>query len=184
MTELASSGQLRASLLRWTLFLVPGILLLGLLSAQSAGNVSDSPWFAALAKPDLYPPSITFSIVWIALYILMGLALAMVASARGATGRQAAIAAFVFQLVLNLAWPPLFFTGHQITAALILLAVLDMAVLFTIVKFRAVRPVAALLLLPYLAWILFATYLNWELRIANPGFDGQDVSAATTRIEF
>ena len=184
MTELASFGQLRASLIRWALFLVPGILLLGLLSGQLAGSGPDNPWFAALDKPDLYPPPGSFVIVWILLYVMMGVALAMVVSARGAAARQVAIWAFVVQLVLNLAWSPLFFAAHQITAALGLLVVLDLAVLFTIAQFRKVRTVAALLLLPYLAWILFATYLTWELRAANPEMEGQDVSGAATRIEF
>ena len=115
---------------------------------------------------------------------MMGLALAMVASARGARGRKIAIAAFAVQFALNLAWSPLFFAAHQITGGLILLAVLDVAVVLTIVLFQRVRPVAALLLLPYLAWILFATYLNWEFRTANPGADGQEVSGAVTRVEF
>jgi len=184
MTELASTGQLRASLLRWALFLVPGILLLGLLSAQYAGSGLNDPWFAALEMPEVYPPPGTFFIVWIVLYAMMGLALAMVASARGAVGRPLAIGIFVLQLVLNLAWPPLFFAAHQITAALGLLVVLDLAVILTVVLFRKVRPVAALLLLPYLAWILFATYLNWELLVANPGMEGLDVPGASTRVEF
>ena len=62
--------------------------------------------------------------------------------------------------------------------------VLDVAVVVTIVLFRRVRLAAALLLLPYLAWILFATVLNWEFRIANPGADGREVSGAATRVEF
>jgi len=184
MTELASSRQLRAGLFRWALFLVPAILLLGMLSARIAGSGPDNPWYAALAKPDVYPPDIAFATVWSALYIIMGVAVAMVVVARGASGRTLAIGAFVVQLVLNLAWLPLFFAAHQITAALALLVVLDLAVVFTIVVFKAVRPVAAFLLVPYLAWILFATYLNWEILVANPGYDGQDVSGAAARIEF
>lgn len=184
MSEIASAAQLRASLLRWALFLVPGILLLGYLSAAISISGPQNPWFSALNKPLLYPPPEVFRIVWTVLYALMGVALAMAASARGASGRGIAIAAFALQLVLNLAWSPLFFGAHLITAALILLIVLDVAVIVTIVLFRRVRTVAALLLLPYLAWILFATYLNWEFRTANPGADGREVSGAATRVEF
>ena len=115
---------------------------------------------------------------------MMGLALAMIMSARGAPGRKAAIVAFVIQLALNLAWSPLFFGAHQITWALVLLAVLDVAVLVTLVLFWRVRPVAGALLLPYLAWALFASVLNWQFLEANPGADGQDVSGAVTRIEL
>lgn len=184
MTELASLGQLRGGLLRWALVLVPGVLLLGLLSGQLAGSGADNAWFAELAKPSLYPPPAVFGIVWTVLYSVMGLAVAMVASARGARWRVAALAIFALQLLLNLAWSPLFFAGHQILASLILLVVLDMAVAATIVLFWLVRPVAALLLLPYLAWTLFATLLTWQFHLANPDADGRDVSRAVTRIEI
>jgi tryptophan-rich sensory protein len=184
MAELASHGQLRLSLLRWALVLVPGILLLGMLSGALQWSGPDNRWFATLNKPALTPSPEMFRVVWTALYILMGLALAIVVSARGASDRKLAIIAFAVQLVLNLAWSPLFFAAHQITAALALLVALDVAVIVTIVLFHRVRPGAALLLAPYLAWILFATYLNWEFRTANPDADGQEVSGAVTRVEF
>jgi tryptophan-rich sensory protein len=184
MTELASIGQLRGSLLRWALFLVPAVLLLGMLSGSLSGSGPGNPWFGALVKPPLYPPTLTFALVWIVLYALMGVAVAMVAAARGARWRPTALALFGVQLALNLAWSPLFFGAHQIVAALALLAVLDAAVIATIVLFRMVRPGAALLLLPYLAWILFATLLTWQLHVANPNADGRDVSGAVTRVEM
>jgi tryptophan-rich sensory protein len=184
MSEIASAAQLRASLLRWTLFLVPGIILLGYISSELSMSGPENPWFAALNKPSLYPPPMVFGIVWTVLYAMMGFALALVVSARGAPGRGMAVTAFVVQLALNLAWSPLFFGAHRITAALILLLVLDVAVVVTIVLFRRVRLSAALLLLPYLTWILFATALNWEFRTANPGAEGQEVSGAATRVEF
>lgn len=184
MTELASRDQLRGSLLRWALVLVPGVLLLGILSGQLAGSGSGNPWFASLAKPPLYPPSAVFGIVWSVLYVLMGLALAMVAAARGARWRAAALTVFAVQLLLNLAWSPVFFGAHQILAALVLIVVLDLAVISTIVLFRLVRPLAALLLVPYLAWVLFATLLTWQFHLANPDADGRDVSGAVTRVQI
>lgn len=184
MNVIASSGQLRASYIRWALLFVPAIILLGVLSAQIAGSGPDNPWFAALRKPEIYPPSWTFGVIWTILYALMGFAFALVVSARGARGRGAAVIAFVLQLVLNLAWSPVFFGEHQITWALILIAVLDFAVLLTILLFWRIRAMAALLLVPYLAWILFATWLTWEFRVANPSLDGQTVSGAVQRFEF
>lgn len=184
MAELASHGQLRLGLLRWALVFVPGVLLLGMVSGAVAGSGASAPWLAALRKPLLYPPPHTFAIVWTILYILMGFALAVVVTARGAPDRRIAIIAFVVQFALNLAWAPLFFAAHQITAALVVLALLDLAVLVTIVLFYRVRPGAALLLLPYLLWIGFATYLTWDLRALNPGADGQAMSGAVTRVEF
>lgn len=178
MSSLASSGQLRAAFLRWALFLVPGIVLLGFLSGAVGGSGPGNPWFDGLAKPGIYPPPATFGIVWTVLYVLMGLALALVATAAGARGRGLAVGLFVVQLALNLAWSPLFFGAHQITAALYLLFAIDLAVIATIAAFYRVRPRAALLLVPYLAWVLFATVLNWQFLSLNPDADGQAGSPA------
>ncbi|MFO1255955.1 MAG: TspO/MBR family protein [Sphingomonadaceae bacterium] len=169
MTELASPGQLRAAFLRWALFIIPGIMFLGFFSGMLSGSGPGNVWFIDLVKPALYPPPAVFGIVWPVLYFLMGAALTLVVTARGAPGRGRAIALFALQFVLNLAWSPLFFAMHQIAAALGLLVAIDLAVLATVAAFRTVRPLAAWLLLPYLAWILFATVLNWQFLEANPG---------------
>lgn len=182
MRQLASPGQLRAALLRWSLVAIPACLALGFLSGASAQSGPGNPWFDGLVKPAIFPPPVTFAVVWSALYALMGLALAMILAARGAPGRSAAIAAFAIQFALNLAWSPLFFGAHRMSAALILLVVLDLAVIVTVVLFRKVRPLAATLLLPYLAWILFATVLNYEFLAANPDADGRPDSGAVSRI--
>lgn len=184
MTVLASRGQLRASFLRWALLIVPAVSLLGFLSGRLAQSGPGNPWFDALVKPDLYPPPATFGIVWSVLYVMMGVALTLVVTARGAPGRGAAIAAFAVQLALNLAWTPLFFGAHRITAALYLLVAIDIAVVATVVLFWRVRRSAALLLLPYLAWVLFATVLNWQFLAANPDADGRAGAPATTRFEI
>ena len=184
MTELASPGQLRAALLRWSLVLVPGTLLLGFLSGRLAQSGPGNPWFDSLVKPAIYPPPAAFGIVWSVLYVMMGLALAMVVTARGAPGRGAAITAWVVQLLLNLAWTPVFFAAHQITAALGVIAALDVALLITLVLFWRVRRLAGVLMLPYLAWVLFATALTWQFLEANPDADGKDVSGAVSRIEI
>ena len=184
MNRLASPAQLRASLLRWALFLVPAVVLLGFLSGEYAGSTANNPWFAALEKPTIFPPPITFAIVWTVLYALMGLALALVCSAWGARFRLPAILAFALQLLLNLAWSPAFFAEHEIRLALLILAALNVAVLLTVVLFWKVRRVAALLLLPYLAWIMFAAVLNWQFLALNPQADGADVSNVVQRIEL
>lgn len=183
MMSLASPAQLRASFIRWSLFLVPGIVLLGALSGRVGGGAG-TPWFASLVKPSLYPPPAAFGIVWTILYVLMAVALVNIVTARGAAGRRLAIIAFCLQLALNLAWSPLFFAAHQITAALILLLAIDAAVLITLVLFWRVRPLAGALLVPYLAWVLFATALNWQFLEANPDADGREVSGAVSTVTF
>ena len=178
MTELASPGQLRASFLRWALFVIPGILFLGFFSGALANSGPGNVWFAALIKPSLYPPPQVFGIVWSALYVLIGIALVLVITARGAPGRRIAVAAFVVQLLLNLSWSPVFCGAHQMLAALVLLVILDLAIVVAIVLMRPVRPLAAWLMLPYLAWCLFATLLNWQFLEANPGGQPPPVDVA------
>lgn len=184
MNLIASPGQLRASLLRWALVLVPLVVLLGFVSGRMAQSGPGNPWFDALAKPGIYPPPATFGIVWTILYVLMGISLAMVCAARGARGRGLAVAVFAVQFALNLAWSPVFFGAHQITTALILIGVLDLAVLVTIVLFARIRPLAGLLLVPYLAWICFATYLNFAFLQANPTLDGAEGPRSVERFEI
>jgi tryptophan-rich sensory protein len=184
MNVIASPGQLRASFLRWSLLLVPLVLLLGFLSGAVAGSAANNPWFDGLVKPAVYPPPATFGIVWTILYALMGLTAAMVASAWGARGRGIALIVFAVQLALNLAWSPVFFGMHQMKNALYLLFAIDLAVLTTVVLFWRVRPRAGVLLLPYLAWVCFATFLNWQFIVANPDADGRPTSNAVQRIEL
>lgn len=184
MNFLASTWQLRAGVIRWALVCVPVVLFLGILSGTMSGSGADQAWFAALRKPAGYPPPAAFGLVWSVLYIMMGVSLAIVLAAAGARGRKLAVAVFAIQLVINLAWSPLFFGMHRITGALIDILLLDVAVVATVVLFGRIRPSAAWLLAPYLAWILFATYLNFAFLRDNRELDGVHMSGAVERIEF
>lgn len=184
MNRLASPAQLRASLLRWSLFLVPTVLLLGFLSGQVAGSAANNPWFEALEKPAIFPPPVLFGIVWSILYVMMGLAFAMVCAAWGARWRPYAVVAFLIQLALNLAWSPTFFAVHDIALAQTILVALDIAVIVTIWLFWKVRRAAAWLLVPYLAWILFASVLNWQFLQLNPDASEIDRNNAVQTIEL
>lgn len=168
MRYLASSAQLRAHLLRWCLVTIPAILVLGFVSARVSGSGPGNVWFDALNKPPLYPPPETFAIVWPVLYLMMGLALAMVLSARGASGRGLAVGAFLIQFALNLAWSPLFFRAHEVVAAFWVIVALLVLVTITIGLFLRVRVGAGLLLVPYLIWLMFAALLNWQFDALNP----------------
>lgn len=147
------------------------------LAAGALGSLVTLPkiptWYASLAKPWWCPPNWLFGPVWIALYVLMGIAAWMVSSAW--TGRVAYISGrdartglwwFAVQLALNAAWPFLFFGLERPDAALAEIVLLWLALAATIVSFRSVQPVAAWLLVPYLVWISFAAGLNltiWRL---------------------
>jgi tryptophan-rich sensory protein len=166
MNVIASRAQLRASLLRWSLFTVPLVLLLGYLAGQLAGPAT--PWFQSLVKPEIYPPPATFGIVWTILYAVIGFSLALVCSAWGARGRGIAIILFLIHLPINLAFTPLFFGNQDIEGALILMVLVDVTLIAMIWSFWRVRRSAGLLLLPYLAWALFATLLTYQFLQLNP----------------
>jgi tryptophan-rich sensory protein len=184
MGQIASSSQLRMSFLRWALVTVPLIVLLGIASGKLSGSGYDNPWFAALQKPDFMPPGWAFGVAWTVIYALIGLALAIILGARGARGRGIALALFSFQLVLNLAWSPLFFAGHQVTGALILIMVMFVAAAATAVRFGRIRRGAGVLMLPYLAWLPFAGALNYEIMRLNPGAEMLAPAPGATQIEL
>ena len=182
MNEIASPGQLRLAYLRWSLLTVPAIVLLGFLSGRLANSGYGNRWFDALEKPALMPPGWLFGVAWTILYILMGLALAIVLHARGAKGRGPAITLFLVQLLMNLAWSPLFFRAHQVGSALMLILTLIVVVAITIWLFARIRRVAGLLLLPYLAWLAFASFLNYEIGRLNPDAETLVAPALSTQI--
>ena len=183
MNLLASRGQLRASLIRWALLCVPGVMLLGFLAGQVGGD-ANSAWFEALTKPGIYPPPAAFGIVWTILYAMLGFALAVVCAAWGARGRAVAIVAFLLHLALNLAWTPLFFGAHEIEMALYLLVAIVLTGFGVAVLFWRVRRLAGWLMVPYLAWVCFATVLNCQFMVLNPDAGGAEPSGAAQRIEF
>jgi translocator protein len=184
VSEIASPGQLRLSFLRWALVTVPLILLLGFASGRVVPAGDESGWYRALAKPALNPPGIVFPIAWSILYVLMGLALAVVLNARGARGRGVAVALFVVQLVLNLIWTPLFFGAHQVTWALVDLVALVIVAIATTLAFSRVRRGAAWLMVPYLVWISFAACLTFGIRQLNPQAENLAPPAASTQIQL
>lgn len=166
--ELATKGQLRWAYLRWAVVTVPLIILLGFASSRLAPGGRENRWYAALAKPAMNPPDWVFPVAWTALYILLGLALAMILNARGARYRGLAIVLFAVQMLFNLAWSPLFFGAHQLLWALADLGAMFVFTLFTTLVFGRIRSGAAWLMAPYLAWLCFAAALNWSILRLNP----------------
>ncbi len=182
MNVLASPAQLRASFLRWALFLVPLVLLVGFAAGQLGGP--DTAWFAGLAKPSLYPPPVIFGIVWTALFVTIGLALALVASAWGAQGRAAALIAFAVHFVVTQSWTAIFFGMQEMTAALGVLGFGIVSLGAALLLVFRVRRSAGLLLLPYLAWLCFAAALNTQFILANPDGGARGADGAATRVEL
>lgn len=156
------------SFLRWAIVTVPLIVLLGFLAGRSVPVGSDSAWYAALVKPPLTPPGWVFPVAWTSLYIAMGLALAMILNARGARLRGLGIALFVAQFALNLAWTPLFFGAHRITASVGVIAVMLVLSIAATIVFARIRLAAAWLMVPYMVWISFAGMLAYGIGALNP----------------
>jgi translocator protein len=184
VTAIASKSQLRMSFLRYALLSVPAILLLGTVSGRISGSGYGNAWFDALEKPAIMPPGWAFGVAWTTLYVLLGLALALVLHARGARGRGLALALFLAQLLLNFAWSPIFFAYHEVGAAfwtIVSMIVLSVATAFL---FWPIRRSAALLMLPYLAWLAFAALLTWQIGALNPAAAELAPEGSTTDISL
>jgi benzodiazapine receptor len=143
---------------------------------------ANNGWYVALQKPALTPPGWVFPVAWTSLYILLGLAVAMILHARGARGRGLALAAFAVQFVLNLAWTPLFFGMHQVGAALMVIVAILVVATITTVLFGRIRPLAAWLMVPYLVWISFAGVLTWRIGQLNPDAETLVPAAHTSQM--
>jgi len=125
-------------------------------------------WYAALAKPSFNPPNWLFGPVWTALYLMMAFAAWRVWRARGRGGARGALGLWALQLTLNLCWSFLFFGARMIGAALAEIVVLLLAILATLVLFWRIDRQAGWLMVPYAAWVGFATLLTAALWRLNP----------------
>ncbi|MDO8488455.1 MAG: TspO/MBR family protein [bacterium] len=140
------------------------------LAAGALGSVFTTPaigsWYSTLVKPSFNPPNWLFAPVWTSLYILMGIAWYLVWKK---PGKKSILAnrIFLFQLGLNVLWSYLFFGLHQPLWAVIEIVVLWLAIAATIKTFAYVSKPAAYLLLPYLVWVTFASFLNLNIVLLN-----------------
>ena len=151
--------------------------------AGVVGSIFTTPsipgWYSSLTKPAINPPSWVFAPVWTTLFLLMGIAVFLVWN-KGLKDKKTKIALTVFgvQLVLNTLWSIIFFGYHQPGWAFAEIIVLWLAIFISIVYFAKISRLAAWLLVPYILWVSFASYLNfsiWDLnkavfetQIANP----------------
>ena len=146
-----------------------GFVALCFAVAAAGGAVtatSVETWYAGLAKPPFNPPDWVFGPVWTALYLMIAVAGWRVWRRRGESGAWLALGAWGVQLSLNLSWSMLFFGARMIGAALVEIAVLLAAILITAALFWRIDRIAGVLLVPYAAWVGFATVLNaalWRL---------------------
>lgn len=148
-------------------FSVAVCLGIGALGASVVATSVDT-WYADLVKPPFMPPDRVFGPIWTTLYVLMAIAAWRIWRATDRDTGRGPLTLFALQLALTLGWTVVFFGLHKIGAALATVVVLDVGVAVTTLAFRPIDRLAGLLMLPYLAWVVFATMLNIAIWRLNP----------------
>ncbi|MGB5709047.1 MAG: TspO/MBR family protein [Arenicellales bacterium] len=133
-----------------------------------ATSASVSTWYPTLQKPWFNPPDSVFAPVWTLLYLMMGVGAWRVWLKGHNKDKSNALKMFWFQLTLNLGWSLVFFGMRQIGFALAEIVLLLLAILITTFLFWRIDRFAGMLMLPYIAWVSFATLLNASLWLLNP----------------
>ncbi len=154
---------------RYALVTVPAIVLAGSASGWLSGSGYGNPWFEGLTKPTFMPPGWMFGAAWTTLYTLMGIASALILAHPSSDRRRTALILFFVQLALNFAWSPIFFAGHDIKLAAAVIFVMVVIAAVAARQFYRLRPLAGLLMTPYLAWLCFAAALTTAIDRLNPG---------------
>ncbi len=143
-------------------------LMIGFISGLSTQEALDT-WYAQLEKPFYHPPDSIFAPVWVVLYVMMGISAALVWHAGWERKDvQQAIMLFLAQLMFNAIWPVFFFGTRSPRTALVLIVILVVLLGLCIWRFKPINRWAALLLIPYFLWVLFAGVLNASMVYLNP----------------
>lgn len=140
--------------------------------AAAIGSLATTPsiptWYTALNKPSFNPPNWLFGPVWTILYLLMAIAAFLVwQKGVGNNAVQMALSIFLLQLVLNSFWSIVFFGWHSPWGAFGVIIALWLAILWTIISFINILPLAGWLLVPYILWVSFAAVLNLAVALLN-----------------
>lgn len=151
------------------------LLILLILLCQAAGFIGSIPtisaidsWYKFLNKPLFSPPNWIFMPVWTTLYTLMGISFYLIViSKKNIVARKRAIILFLIHLAFNSLWSLIFFGLKNVGLALLEIIMLDALVVAVMVNFYRIKKIAAYLLIPYLTWILFASFLTYSIYILN-----------------
>ncbi len=140
-------------------------------AAGAIGSLATVPniptWYAGLEKPPLLPPNEIFGPVWSILYLLIGVALFLVWISKETKTFTKAYLPFYVQLTLNAVWSIAFFGLHLPWVGCVIIIALIGAILRTLMVFKHYSRIAAWLFVPYLLWVLFATYLTFGVALLN-----------------
>jgi benzodiazapine receptor len=146
-----------------------GWLVASLTAGWIGSRYAPGTWYASLAKPDWTPPNAVFAPVWTVLYILMAVAAWLVWRQVGFKGASVALTLFIAQLALNALWSYLFFGANRPDLAFFEIVVLWTVILIVALLFWSEVRIAGVLMIPYLLWVGFASYLNFVLWQMNRG---------------
>jgi tryptophan-rich sensory protein len=151
-----------------------GWLSLAFLTAAvgAAASVNAGTFYSVLLRPSWAPPAWLFGPVWTTLYFLMGISAWLVWMKSGLTGGRSAFSLFILQLVVNALWSWLFFQWREGALAFVDVVLLWFLIVATIVAFWRIRKSAAVMLVPYLAWVTFASILTFAVWQRNPALLG------------
>jgi translocator protein len=169
MLKLMAFGPMRKQLfglLGWLAVSFAAAALGGFASA----NAGD--FYQQLTRPAWAPPSWLFAPAWTLLYLLMGVAAWLIWREHGFHKARTALLLFLIQLAVNAVWTWLFFVWHLGALAFGEILILWALILCTVVAFWRVRPIAGALLIPYLAWVTFASALTYAVWRRNPAVLG------------
>lgn len=151
--------------LQFFLCLIAPLAVGAISGIATASNISS--WYVTLNKPSFNPPNYLFGPVWTTLYTLMGISLYLVLQTANSIHKTKAIRIFWIQLALNFCWSFLFFQFHLLGIALIEIILMWLSIFLMIKNFYTIHKTAALLQLPYIMWVSFATLLNASLWYLN-----------------
>lgn len=138
-------------------------------AAGSIASITVPEFYAALKRPSWAPPPWVFGPAWTLLYTLMAIAACLVLKTKGWQASKPTLMIYFFQLILNGLWTWLFFRWRLGGLATLEIAILWVAIGLTVTAFWKIRPLAGALLLPYWAWVSFASALSFSIWQLNPG---------------
>ncbi len=148
--------------------IILSIIFLAIGAMMSATvNSSLNLWFASLNKPFLNPPNFVFMPVWTILYVSLAVFIWMIDREPYTPLTRKAKQLFVWQLILNFLWTPIFFGTHSILGGLIVLLIMDVLVFRLVRISMQINKTAGFIIMPYFCWLLYATYLNVSIFILN-----------------
>ena len=146
-----------------SVFMLLGFIAACFFAALPGALFRPGDWYQRLAKPTWRPPNRLFAPVWTVLYFTIAISGWLVWREAGFSGAALPLAMYVLQLVLNAAWTPIFFGLHRPDLGFLDIVLVWLSIVATIALFFPIHAAAALLLLPYLAWVTFAAALNFAV---------------------